>query len=195
VLFGVLVAALALDLGSKRWAFETVAPRPIELDRAELTADPTHDPIGWHPTRTVLPGELMDFKLVLNPGAVFGVGANHRWFFVVFTITALSVAILVFGRATGPRDHFAHLALGLVLAGGLGNLYDRLAFGRVRDFLHLLPGRHLPSGWTWPGTENPELLPWVFNIADLELLLGMLLLLTFLHWREKGKAAAVEARA
>jgi len=185
----VVAVSLALDLGTKAWAFRTVAPQPIVLDRVTLATDPDHDPIGWHPTHAVLPGDLVDFKLVLNPGAVFGIGAHQRWFFIVFTLGALSAVLLVFGRATGRRDHFGHLALGLVLAGGLGNLYDRLAFGRVRDFLHLLPGRHLPRDWTWPRTNNPELFPWVFNVADLQLLLGMLLLLTFLHWREKGKAA------
>ncbi|MFM7806791.1 MAG: signal peptidase II [Planctomycetota bacterium] len=79
--------------------------------------------------------------------------------------------------AGGPRRaRWAHVGIALVLAGGLGNLHDRLAFGAVRDFLHMTPRWHLPFGFRWPGGSD-ELFPWVFNVADVLLLAGMAVLL------------------
>ena len=57
---------------------------------------------------------------------------------------------LLFGRWTMAGATVAPVALGLILPGGLGNLYDRIHFRFVRDFLHMLPGWNLPFGWHWP---------------------------------------------
>jgi signal peptidase II len=184
----VFALGLGADLHSKAWSFRTVAGEPVVLDRDRLLADPDHNPLDWRAAgRPLLPGNLLRLKLVLNPGAVFGIGANQRWFFIVFTVVALAAGLLVFGRFTMNRARLAHVAIGLVLAGGLGNLYDRIAFGRVRDFLQILPGRRLPFGWTWPGTNNWELFPWVFNVADVLLLTGMILLMIHINRLEKRR--------
>ncbi|MBT8484796.1 MAG: signal peptidase II [Phycisphaerales bacterium] len=187
ILLAVLVVGLAADLWSKSWSFDNVAQTPVELDRDRLLAEPGFDPIPFHRGDPVLPFDLLKFRLVLNPGAVFGIGANHRWFFIVFTVIAMSAGVYVFGRYTGRRSWIEHAAIALVLAGGLGNLYDRMAFGRVRDFLHALPGRPLPFGWTWPGTQNDEMFPWVFNIADVLLLVGMVVLMLSLHRQDRER--------
>ena len=49
----------------------------------------------------------------------------------------------------------------------------------------------VPFQWTWPGTNNPELMPWVFNLADVMLLTGMLLLL--IHLRRRDRRRRIEA--
>ena len=184
----VFALGLGADLYSKAWSFRTVAGQPVVLDRDRLLADPGHNPVDWRAAgRPLLPGDLLRLKLVLNPGAVFGIGAHQRWFFIVFTIVALAAGLLVFGRFTTSRSRLAHVAIALVLAGGLGNLYDRIAFGRVRDFIQALPGRRLPFGWTWPGTHNWELFPWVFNVADVLLLAGMILLMIHINRLEKRR--------
>ena len=185
VLLCVFTLGLSADLFTKWWSFTTVPTHSVVLDRERLLADPHYDPIRWHPHQPVLPLRLLDLKLVLNPGAVFGVGANQRWFFIAFTFAALGAGLLVFGWFTGARSRLAHVALAMILAGGLGNLCDRLIYGRVRDFLQLLPDRRLPFGWTWPGTNNPELFPWVFNLADVLLLVGMILLMIHINRVEK----------
>jgi signal peptidase II len=192
-LLAVLSLGLTADLASKWWSYRVVPDEPVALDRGRLIADPAYDPLRWHPSMELVPNGWIDFKLVLNPGAVFGIGANQRWFFVVFTALALATGIVVFARHTTPRMRLAHLAIGLVLAGGLGNLHDRIVIGRVRDFIHLLPDQRLPFHWTWPGTNNPELMPWVFNLADIMLLGGMLLLLAHLRRRERQRPT--EARS
>jgi lipoprotein signal peptidase len=188
-----LLIGLAADLGTKSWSFRTVAPHPVALDHDRLVAEPAWNPAGIHARRAALPWGLMDLRLVLNPGAVFGIGAGHRWFFVLFTVAALGTGLFVFGRRTTIEDRLAHVSMGLVAAGGVGNLYDRVAFGRVRDFIQIMPGRSLPRDWTWPGTNNPELFPWVFNIADVLLFAGMIGLM--IHFNRKRGLRRREAPA
>ncbi|HMN96241.1 MAG TPA: signal peptidase II [Phycisphaerales bacterium] len=179
--------SLALDLWSKAWAFRTVAGAPVELRRDEIAGNPSYE-LPRHQGVSVLPWDLLDFHLVLNHGAVFGLGSGRRSVFVAFTIIAACVALWVFARLTAAKDTLAHIGLGLVLAGGIGNLVDRIFFGAVRDFLHMLPRWHLPFNLRWPG-GNPEVFPWVFNVADVSLLSGMAILLVVLNRR--GEPAGV----
>ncbi len=119
----------------------------------------------------------------LNPGAVFGIGAGKRWFFVGFTGAAMGLAVWMFGAWTRPKDRWAHAGIGLLVAGGVGNLYDRLIYGCVRDFIHPLPGVLLPFGWTMPLNGGREIWPYVSNIADLWLLIGIGMLMVYL-WKQ-----------
>jgi len=95
-------------------------------------------------------GELLQLRLVRNPGAAFSFASGAT---EVFTVIAVVVAAAVVWVARRLGSTTWAVALGLLLAGALGNLPDRLlrapAFGRghVVDFLEL------PN---WP----------IFNIAD-----------------------------
>jgi len=171
-LVGVFAFGIAFDLWSKAWAFSTVAGYPVELTRERVLEDPSFR-LPHHPRVEALPWDLLDLQLVLNYGAVFGIGQHRRELFIGFTLLATLAAALLFARGTRARMRAAHVAIGLILAGGLGNLYDRIVFGAVRDFLHMLPGWELPYGWSWPGNATPEVFPWVFNVADVLLLAGM----------------------
>ena len=97
-------------------------------------------------------------------GIKLGLGDNDAWFAnLVFAIVSLAAAIAITAwstrKATG-RDPVLCAALGLILGGTLGNLYDRLIFGGVRDFLYFY--------WIeWP----------VFNVADCCLVCGAFLLM------------------
>ncbi len=175
VLLGTFALGISADLWSKSEAFARVALEPVVLESGQLTADPDWQ-LPWHPGIRVLGPDLLDFHLVLNHGAVFGIGQHRRGAFIVLTLVAISAGLLVFARWTTRRAHLAHVAIGLILAGGVGNLYDRVVFGAVRDFLHMLPRRELPFGLHWPG-GSAEVFPWVFNIADVLLLTGMSMLL------------------
>lgn len=173
ILLTCTLLGLAGDLWSKHAAFEHIAEVPVEVHRDDVlgaehlsTLIPRHEPI------VVVPG-MLDFTLVLNPGAVFGIGAGKRWLFVTFTGIAIVMGLWMFARWTHRGDSLAHACLGLVFAGGLGNLYDRITFGCVRDFIHPLPGLTLGSWEVWP---------YVSNVADKLLIVGIAGLMWHL-WR------------
>ena len=101
----------------------------------------------------------------VNHGALFGFLRDYETLanFGFAAISLLAAAAILFWstqRATA-RDFALCAALGLILAGTLGNLYDRLVFNGVRDFLHW---NYL---FDWP----------VFNVADCCLVGGAGLLL------------------
>ncbi|MGH7243031.1 MAG: signal peptidase II [Phycisphaerales bacterium] len=170
LLIAVIAVGLAVDLASKSWAFTNIAGAPVEFTREQaLTTTPLSALIPMHHPRVVVPS-ILNFTLVLNPGAVFGIGAGRTVFFIVVTIVAVGFGLGVFIFATRSRDRLSHIGLGLILAGGLGNLYDRLIYGCVRDFIHPLPKV------TWWGTTR-EVWPYVSNVADAFLLIGIAMLL------------------
>ena len=166
VLLAVVLVGLVLDLWTKQWAFEEVAGTPVRLVYSDIVDGA--NPIPWHDGMRVVGPDLLDFRLVLNRGAVFGIGQGRRVAFVLFTVVAIVVAVVVFGWWTRARAHLAHIAIGLILAGGLATS-TTVSIGAVRDFLHLLLPRLLRD---LLAAERPSL-PLIFNLADVELLLGM----------------------
>lgn len=161
----VLVLGLVADLASKHLAFRHIAEQPVVITRQDVLAahDPNRELIPRHRPVTVVP-RVLDLTLVLNQGAVFGMGAGKRWLFIAFTGGAIALGLWMFGAWTKPRDRLAHVSLGLLLSGGLGNLYDRLVYACVRDFIHPLPGVTIGSWEVWP---------YVSNIADALLIIGI----------------------
>ena len=105
------------------------------------------------------------FSLVLtfNTGAAFSflsaASGWQRWFFVAIAVVAAAV-LLVLLRRGGSAWYSA--ALALILGGALGNLYDRLALGKVVDFLLF----HY-AGWAYPA----------FNVADSAITIGAAILI------------------
>jgi signal peptidase II len=108
-----------------------------------------------------------DGKLVphVNHGALFGFLREHKSLAnACFALISLGAALAILFWSTlkaTARDAWLCSALGLILGGTLGNLYDRIMFNGVRDFLHW---NYL---FDWP----------VFNIADCCLVVGAGLLL------------------
>ena len=81
---------------------------------------------------------LLDFTYVQNRGAAFGMLSNQRWIFLVMT-TAIIIGICwlwvkgYIGHITG------RISAVLIVAGGIGNMIDRLALGYVVDFIDVSP--------------------------------------------------------
>jgi signal peptidase II len=140
--FGVAAAGLAIDLWTKSLTLQYLSTGRIVR---------------------FIPGYLQ-FEYVENHGAVFGIGQGDRWIFI--GVSVLAVAFLVFLFGGSGRQRFYQVLLGMLLAGVLGNLYDRIVYGHVRDMIHILPA--------WP-----RLYPWVFNVADSLLCVGVALMLVY----------------
>ncbi|MGH7590070.1 MAG: signal peptidase II [Gemmatimonadales bacterium] len=124
-------------------------------------------------------GDLVQLRLVFNPGAAFGVsvGSFSRIGFSALAIGAIVLLTRVARRAA-PGDTLRRLACGLVAGGAAGNLIDRIRSARgVVDFLDVGIGVH-----RWP----------TFNVADIGVTTGALLLAWSL-WSEDRRVALAEA--
>ena len=77
---------------------------------------------------------LIDFTYVENRGMAWGMFADHRWVFMVFSTVAIVVltGFLVSGKS--PSKLYS-AAIALVISGGIGNMIDRVALGYVVDFI------------------------------------------------------------
>ena len=114
----------------------------------------------------VIPG-LLNWTLAFNTGAAFSflhdAGGWQRWLFSVLAIVVCSV-LVVWLRRLPRTDWRTALPLALVIGGALGNLIDRVRFGRVTDFIEVYHQQ-----WSWPA----------FNVADSAISVGAVLLILF----------------
>ena len=88
-----------------------------------------------------------------NTGAAFSVFSERNWFFIVLSLTAIGV-ILVLARRDLFADRLSRLGWAFLFSGILGNVTDRLVHGAVLDFL--LFDLHVRFANPWPA----------FNVAD-----------------------------
>src|SRR3954470_23955349 len=166
--FLTVVLGLSADLWTKNYAFERLAK--YGLGARVVDSDVYHFIPGW-----------LEFTVTTNQGAVFGLGAGQRFLFV--TVSLAAIIFLVYLFAISGQQRFYQVILGMLLAGVLGNLYDRIVFGYVRDMIHALPAMHWPGTWTLWGTEYPgqtrAVFPWIFNVADVLLCTGVGLMIVY----------------
>jgi len=115
---------------------------------------------------------FFQLSMVWNQGVSFGLfradGELGRWLIVGFAIVVVSVLAV---WAWGLQRRLAAVAVGLIMGGAIGNnLIDRVRFGAVADFLDF----------------HRLFFPWVFNVADSAISVGVALLLLdgLMHARE-----------
>jgi len=116
-----IVVLLALDIALKMWAVENLMGAP---------------------SRSVLPG-ILGLTYFENTGVAFGIGAGQAWGQWVFS--GLKIVIIagltwfyykrIPGSEESHKSWLIRIPLILIVAGGLGNLVDRLTLGYVRDML------------------------------------------------------------
>lgn len=129
------------------------------------------DNVGPREYRNIAPGFLTLIRSV-NEGALFGMGQGLRWVFVTASVGAFGFVLYLFAHSSRARWSL-HVGLGLILAGAMGNLHDRALFGKVRDFIKITTK-----------VLDYDIWPWVFNVADMCLVVGVgLLLINF--WIDK----------
>lgn len=118
---------------------------------------------GHEPVKVL--GGLAYLQLIRNPGAAFGMATGLTW---VFAVVAIGVVVALLYFAPRLRSAWWAFGLGLVLAGALGNLIDRLfrapgvMRGHVIDFISVFA----PNAEVWP----------IFNVADSCICVGGVLI-------------------
>lgn len=131
-------------------------------------------PVGAVP---VIP-HFMEFSYVENRGAAFGLFQNSMWLVGIFSVIAF-VALVLSLFLYKNHSFFSYSAVTLILSGGIGNLIDRLRFGYVVDFIHVL------------------FFDYIFNFADCCVTVGAVLLvchaILLTYWEKKNGAKAGES--
>ena len=143
----VLIALLALDRLTKVWALRKL------------------EPVGSIPV-----APFFHLTYVENTGAAFGIGRARNGFFIGLSFVLLA-GLFYMQRSWPKENRWLRTGLLLVVAGAVGNLYDRLAYGFVVDFLDFR---------VWP----------VFNVADSCVTVGAGLLAWGLHLEDRRGTAA-----
>jgi signal peptidase II len=124
--------------------------------------------------------DWLHFRYTENHGAVFGLGQGQRLLFITVSIGAIGFLSYLF--ASSGKRRLMHIVIGMLLAGVLGNMYDRIVHGYVRDMIYALPG------WYWPGSRR-EIFPWIFNIADTLLCVGVAIMVLLSFFQPEAPAA------
>jgi signal peptidase II len=108
---------------------------------------------------------LFNITYVQNTGVAFGMFSSLsspiKVLLLCLVAAIAAVAVIVYSLRNDPGNKLLQGSLALVLAGALGNLYDRTLYGYVIDFLEV----HA-RGYYWPS----------FNIADTSISIGVMLL-------------------
>ena len=124
----------------------------------------------------VLP--YFDLTLMYNTGAAFSFLSDHsgwqRWFFVILAL-GVTTLLGIWLKRLKADEKWVAIALALIIGGALGNVIDRILFGRVIDFLDFyylaegcLPGFYqVGSACHWPA----------FNLADSAISVGVAIML------------------
>ncbi|MDG3006005.1 signal peptidase II [Paludisphaera mucosa] len=113
--------------------------------------------------------DVLELRTSYNPGALWGFGRDLPHSSLIFAGLSVVAGVAIVGwlfvggaAASLPLT----FALGLIMAGAIGNCYDRVVFGHVRDFVHF----HIDSiNFDWA----------IFNFADCMLVVGALTLVLF----------------
>jgi signal peptidase II len=172
----VSIVTLGSDLGSKLWA------------EHRLETYPPFSPI-WQSHLT--------FTLARNPGGAWGLlhGASEnvrRPFFLLVSVAAITFIVTLYRRLQ-PRQRALKWGLPLVLGGALGNVFDRIRYGWVIDFIDYkaewvrkmndLVGRAFPGARSVPTDHWPT-----FNVADVAICVGVALMAIDMFTSKRGRA-------
>ena len=107
----------------------------------------------------------INITYVHNTGAAFSflssAGGWQRWFFVGVAVIA-SIILTVWLARLKTSDEWMAVTLSLILGGAIGNLFDRISYAYVIDFIDVYY-----QTWHWP----------VFNIADCAISIGVVMML------------------
>jgi|EP01035_Chromulina_nebulosa_P040030 signal peptidase II len=111
--------------------------------------------------RVLIAPPILNFSYVENDGVSFGLfgGGSGRW---ILSIFPLVVAGFLGWWALKAERRTLIAAIGLVIGGALGNAIDRIQYGYVVDFIDF---------------SGTGVFPWVFNVADSAINIGVLLLI------------------
>ena len=127
-------------------------------------------------------GGFLRFDLTFNQGGVFGILQGYKTFFLVVSVAVLVLMVVYYFYEKNMPGLF-RVAMGLIIAGALGNIIDRLVPGRIGvvDFISV----GVDGVYRWP----------TFNVADMVIVCGALLLVFVVYREDRKKGTEAGNRA
>ncbi|GIT65882.1 MAG: lipoprotein signal peptidase [Candidatus Neomarinimicrobiota bacterium] len=106
---------------------------------------------------------ILNFTYVENTGIAFGIFSDFDGLKVVFIVVPILITLYLFSLLNNKefQNPFSHISLLLIISGAIGNIIDRIFRGYVIDFIQF----------------DIDIFPYIFNIADSSVTIGLLLLL------------------
>ena len=112
-------------------------------------------------------GDIFTLIKVENTGAFLGMGSELSETLRILLLIVLPIIVLIsitiYTYIDKTLDKISIIGFSLIIGGGIGNIFDRIVYGSVTDFLYLNFGGIFKTG--------------IFNIADLSVTTGMILIL------------------
>jgi len=106
---------------------------------------------------------------VKNTGAAFSIFRNNTIFLIILSILVIGLLFYYLNKKESISK-LENISYGLILGGALGNLFDRITYGYVIDFIDIYIFKY----------DYP-----VFNIADMAIVIGVIILIIDLFRGEK----------
>ena len=140
----VMIGIFGLDRITKLWALSACALKPLVMN------------------------SFLSCFVVYNRGVAWSIGASDRalFFGLVTCFVALTTVVVASMGYTRYKEHKNSLGECIIVAGSLGNLYDRFTTGGVIDFIECSY-----QGWYWPS----------FNIADMAIVSGVAIVIYYYY--------------
>lgn len=134
--------------------------------------------VGYQTSRDII-GENFILTNVENSGAFLGMGSDMSPTMKVIFLWILPILVLgyvvYYIFSNNALDRLSLLAFCCIIGGGIANVYDRIKYGSVTDFLHIDLGGGMRTG--------------IFNVADMSVTFGMIMLLiaSFVYRKKEVK--------
>ena len=188
-----LVAAIiltALDLGTKAWALDRLSAESFSPPGEVCEPDEN----GFIRTQrrrrapVVVVDGIFEFSYAENCGAAFGFLRDFPFRrYIFFPAALIAVLLLPWMVRRGHGGKWLVYGAPFIMAGALGNLYDRVTHGFVVDFIRFYTRDGLgpiPAGWEYP----------TFNVADIHITVGVVCILLdgFVVGRHEAEEEAEE---
>lgn len=115
---------------------------------------------------------FLTLKMGWNTGINFGLfSGSHDYMRWILVLISIAICLFLLFWARNLKGNVVPILIGLVIGGAIGNVIDRIRFGAVVDFLNM----------SCCGIQNP----YIFNLADIFVFTGLILLVVFLERFQK----------
>ena len=177
----ITLLVVALDQFSKVWMFQGFVVRTLGYSGSVVDLTALKSFLAGNAGRNSIPadGQFIVLSFTANDAALFGIGSGTEWAARLLTaLTSVFLFLLIFFaiRTSRKLNRYDSVTFGLLIGGSIGNLFDRVALGYVRDMIYVKV------------IDFP-----IFNIADsaICIAIGLLIIESFFFKRD-GLFDAVE---